>query len=175
MVGYLNSTGVLEPFRSSNGQQLLILKSGELSVEQVLAQERFELTVNAYLMRALGTGLLFIALSKLTEILAKRRKLYIAKDSLMSAFIPSRIPWPQIQSISPEISSFSRCATVVHISDSVLANSYCLEFTQASERFLDAVVFGCVLLFMRENYVIKNFGAKRIIDPRRITVHLARG
>lgn len=74
VVGKLNESGVLEPYHSKFGQQVLIVKSGELSVEEVLSQEKFVLSINSWLMRALGTGLLFIAISRLTEVLAESRK-----------------------------------------------------------------------------------------------------
>lgn len=74
VVGKLSANGVIEPFQSRLGHQVLILKTGELSVDDVWTQERFTLSVNSWLLRTLGVGLLFIALSKVTEVLAKYSK-----------------------------------------------------------------------------------------------------
>lgn len=74
LVGQLNESGVIEPFHSKVGQQVLILKPGELSLETMMSQERFSLLVKSWMMRVLGTGLLFIGLSKLVEVLTQYSK-----------------------------------------------------------------------------------------------------
>lgn len=74
VVGQLNESGVLEPFHSRVGQQVMILKSGELSIDDIMSQERFSLHVKSWMMRLLGTGLLFIGLSRLVDVLTTYRK-----------------------------------------------------------------------------------------------------
>lgn len=74
VVGQLNESGIIEPFHSKLGQRLLIVKNGELSVEEVMAQEKFTLVVKSWLMRVLGTALLYMALSKLLDVLTSYRK-----------------------------------------------------------------------------------------------------
>lgn len=94
LMGQLNESGVIEPYKSKLGQSVLILKSGELTVDEMLSQEHFTLNVKSWMMRILGTGLLFIALTKLSELLTKYRKkshLYsprLISQSLISSLLP---------------------------------------------------------------------------------------
>lgn len=73
VVGKLNESGIIEPFHSKVSQKLLIVKPGEQSIEQIMSQEWFSLTVKSWMIRVLGTALLFMGLSKLLEILTKSK------------------------------------------------------------------------------------------------------
>lgn len=74
VVGQLNESGIVEPFQSRVGRKLLILKSGDLSVDEIMHQEQFSLAVKSWFMRVLGTALLYMAISKLLDILSQNRK-----------------------------------------------------------------------------------------------------
>lgn len=71
VVGQLNESGVVEPFHSRVGHELLILRAGDVSIAEIMSQERFSLNVKSWVTRALGTAILFIALSRLLDVLTK--------------------------------------------------------------------------------------------------------
>lgn len=97
VVGQLNESGIVKPFRSRVGHELLILKPGDVSIEEIMSQERFTLNVKSWVTRALGTAILFMALSKLLDVLTKysewrgRREQENPRELIVYS-LPRRIP-----------------------------------------------------------------------------------
>lgn len=142
LVGQLNESGVIEPFHSKVGQQVLILKPGELSLETMMSQERFSLLVKSWMMRVLGTGLLFIGLSKLVEILTQYRKssalTKVTECVILLSLHILRIPGIRDKTQSTAIISLYECSPVLLLGNGCPPGGARLERAQTVDRIRPA-------------------------------------
>lgn len=156
VVGKLNNSGILEPYHSKFGHKVLIVKSGELSLDEVLSQEKFVLSINSWMMRALGTGLLFIAISKLTEVLAESRKsvvnLSFDRINIIAGCLNLfRISRQQHQFFSPAIVSLEECSFELHPGNGPAGHGHSVEPPQTPHRWGNVLLRSYFVLILCEN------------------------